>query len=90
MKRAYRHDAKAAFQAMREKGDLVSITEETPMFDDDIDWREASADFGLVSLCRELAALARPFEAVRAPRTRVKRLRAKPRGLISVIEGGAG
>ena len=59
------------------------------MFDDDIDWREASADFGLVSLCRELAALARPFESMRAPRTRARRQRVKPPVLTPAIGGGS-
>lgn len=31
---------------------------------DDIDWLNASSDFGLVQLCREMAALARPVEAI--------------------------
>lgn len=31
-------------------------------FADDIDWNDASSDFGLVQLCREMTALARPLE----------------------------
>jgi hypothetical protein len=31
---------------------------------DDIDWLNASSDFGLVELCREMAAIARPVELV--------------------------
>lgn len=29
---------------------------------DDIDWMNASSDFGLVQLCREMAAIAHPVE----------------------------
>lgn len=31
---------------------------------DDIDWLDASSDDGLISLCNELAALARPLDAI--------------------------
>lgn len=31
------------------------------MFNDDIDWTDASCDFGLVILCREMASLANPM-----------------------------
>lgn len=34
------------------------------MRDDDINWLDASSDFGLISLCNELAALARPLDAI--------------------------
>lgn len=43
---------------------------------DDIDWTEASSDFGLVSLCRELEALAAPVQALtqmRSNRTKERR-----------------
>lgn len=43
---------------------------------DDIDWMSASSDLGLVRLCREMDAIARPFEALRF--TRVSR-RKSPR-----------
>lgn len=39
------------------------------MFDDDIDWRNAASDFGLIALCREIAALSPPIGA----RIRTKR-----------------
>ena len=44
---------------------------------DDIDWTNASADFGLIQLCREMDALARPVEAL-LPRRR-QRIRRKTR-----------
>ncbi len=39
---------------------------------DDIDWANASSDFGLVQLCREMATLASPVTALAhlAPRRR--------------------
>ncbi|HEX8901688.1 hypothetical protein [Vitreimonas sp.] len=43
---------------------------------DDIDWMSASSDLGLVQLCREMAALARPVEAIlKRPAQRVRRTR---------------
>ncbi|WP_395648212.1 hypothetical protein [Terricaulis sp.] len=49
---------------------------------DDIDWTNASSDFGLIQLCREMAALARPVEAL-MPRPR-QRVRRKMRGATPV------
>ena len=42
---------------------------------DDIDWLNASSDFGLVRLCREMAGIAKPVEAIisLAPRYRARR-----------------
>lgn len=34
------------------------------MNEDDIDWINASSDFGLVELCREIAALAQPLDSM--------------------------
>lgn len=43
---------------------------------DDIDWMSASSDLGLVQLCREMAALAAPVEALsKRPSQRVRRPR---------------
>lgn len=45
---------------------------------DDIDWMNASSDFGLIELCREMETLARPVEALASlvsRRTRVRRRR---------------
>jgi hypothetical protein len=42
---------------------------------DDIDWLNASSDFGLARLCQEMAALARPVErAIALTTTRARRL----------------
>lgn len=43
---------------------------------DDIDWINASSDFGLARLCQEMAVLARPAEMImKRPSPRVRRLR---------------
>ncbi|HVY85809.1 MAG TPA: hypothetical protein VG943_11790 [Caulobacterales bacterium] len=34
------------------------------MREDDIDWLNASSDYGLISLCDELAALSQPVDAI--------------------------
>ena len=44
------------------------------MWEDDIDWMNAAADVGLVALCREMAALAKPFDAMPGS-SRVRRRR---------------
>jgi hypothetical protein len=40
---------------------------------DGIDWLNASTDFGLITLCREMDALARPIERVIATPKRPRR-----------------
>lgn len=41
---------------------------------DDIDWMNASSDFGLASLCREMCDLAQPLERFRKkPAQRARR-----------------
>lgn len=49
--------------------------------EDDIDWMSAASDFGLVALCREMDALAKPFDmASLRRRVRKPHARVKPRG----------
>jgi hypothetical protein len=43
---------------------------------DDIDWMNASSDFGLAQLCREMSDLARPLDRfMKRPGPRVRRTR---------------
>lgn len=43
---------------------------------DDIDWMNASSDLGLAQLCREMALLAQPIEAVlKRPAQKARRTR---------------
>jgi hypothetical protein len=46
---------------------------------DDIDWMNASTDCGLVALCREMEALATPFQAASVRRRSALRSRARVR-----------
>lgn len=68
---------KQHFKPQPLRANLRISKEEENTMQDDIDWTNASADFGLIQLCREMEALARPVEAL-LPRRR-QRVRRKSR-----------
>ena len=56
---------------------------------DDIDWMNASTDYGLISLCREMEALAAPLRAMAMPRRAAQRSRARARRRAALISASA-
>lgn len=81
MSTAHARDSQAAFQFALATPHPLSHQGGQAM-QDDIDWTNASSDFGLVKLCREMAALApAPWRGLRAslPRARAARRCARQR-----------
>jgi hypothetical protein len=71
----HERDSQPAFQFVFGARHPLLTPRRTTM-QDDIDWINASSDFGLAQLCREMSDLARPFEALaRKPAQRVRRTR---------------
>jgi hypothetical protein len=82
--------AKRYFNAAAATRMLAAANGGTPM-NDDIDWSDASADFGLILLCREMAALARPAERIagfaRRPRRKAQRRAQRPANALEPCDG---